>query len=129
MANMSLAERMKNETPEQREARLAKAKATREANKEKNALKRRERKLVTAEMNRLLKSKFKIKDKDSPNGVSFVTGAALVGATLFKDATTPGGKNTVPAQKLLLELVGENKEEAVSNNIVVQFNNSEKIDV
>jgi hypothetical protein len=29
MANMSLAERMKNETPEQREARLAKAKATR----------------------------------------------------------------------------------------------------
>ena len=69
---------LKNETPEQREARLAKARETRR----KNA---RENRLVTKQVDRLLKSYWKYKDPRDDK-IKIGTGAEVIAATMIKEA-------------------------------------------
>jgi hypothetical protein len=109
---------LKNETPEQREARLAKARETRR----KNA---RENRLVTKQVDRLLKSYWKYKDPRDDK-IKIGTGAEVIAATMIKEAMTVGGKNTIQAQKQILQLAGELKEDNDMNGkIVVQFTNKD----
>lgn len=116
----ALAEYRKNETPAQREERIAKAVATRKENKEKE-------RAITKQVNRLLKSKWKYLDQDG--NVKYGNGAAVIASTMMQDAITVGGRNTTAAQKQILQLAGELEEEKLSNNIMVVFSNKEQIDV
>ncbi len=116
--NNALKSYIKNETPEQRAARLAKARETRKQNA-------KEKRHVTNQVNRLLKSQWKYKDPEDGK-IKYGSGAAVIAAVMFKDAMTVGGKNTIQAQKQILQLAGELKEDSeMSGKITVQFQNKD----
>ena len=121
---------IRNETQEQKQARIAKASETRKKNT-------REKRILQQQMDRALNRKYAIPiyedEVDAEGNITkvfkkreFIKGSELVALRLFKEATHDESKNVVPAFKEIAKLMGEDKRDEVSNNtIVVQFSNKD----
>ena len=128
----NLGEIIKNETPEQRELRIAKMKATRKKNElRKGQL--RETLLILEEEYFQVPTYAYLQDsegkwKKEMLGYERVKGSQALGVRLMNEAIDPESKNVVPAFKAIAEITGEYVEEKQNMTLVVQLNN-DKLDI
>jgi hypothetical protein len=128
----NLGEIIKNETPEQRESRIAKMKETRR----KNDLKKfqlKETILMLEDEYFQVPAYAWIQDsegkwKKEMMGYERLKGSRALAVRLMNEAIDPESKNVVPAFKAIAEITGEFVEEKQNMTLVVQLNN-DKLDI
>lgn len=132
MASTNIGDIVRNQTPEQKEARLKKAAETRAKNTEKRAELRKTLNQLEKETWQIPFYKW-IKGSDGKwvkelVGYELVKGSRALATNLMRKALEEDGKDVVGAIKAIAELTGEYSEEKQNTTLIVQLNN-DKLDI
>jgi len=127
----TLAEYRKNETAEQKEIRLAKARETRKKNtKAKKNLKYQLEQFLKAKVGRpewgfVKNEETGVYEYKQTGKLIFKKNSEHLVERLIDEAIDKDSKNVVSAFKTIAEITGEYKEETKNHNIVVRFENQD----
>lgn len=132
MSSTNIGDIVKNQTPEQKEARLKKAAETRARNSGKRAELRNSLVLLEKETWQMPFYE-SVKNAEGKwekvlTGYERVKGSKALAIRLMREALGEESKNVVPAFKTIAEITGEYSEEKQNMTLVVQLNN-EKLDI